>query len=258
MKLADRVAFITGGGRGIGRAIALAFAREGAHVAVAARSRAQLDAVAAEARAAGREALALECDVSDSRSVQNAVGATFSKWGRLDILVNNAGTVERVKITDCDESIWNRTIAVNLTGTYLCTRAALPHMLKAGYGRIINIASVGARQAVPYAPAYTAAKHGVLGFTRAVALETAARGITANAICPGWVDTDMAENAIAEITAKTGRTREQARKALEQMSPQQRIFAPEEVAAVALLLASDEGRGITGQAINLCGGSVMS
>jgi NAD(P)-dependent dehydrogenase (short-subunit alcohol dehydrogenase family) len=172
--------------------------------------------------------------------------------------VNNAGAVERVKVADLDEATWNNTIAVNLTGTFLCTRTALPHMLRGGWGRIINIASIGARHAVPYAPAYTAAKHGVLGFTRAVALEMAPRGITANAICPGWVETDMAEAAISQIVQKTGRTPEQARKSLEQMSPQQRMVQPEEVAALAVLLASDDARSITGQGLNICGGSVMS
>ncbi len=258
MKLESRVAFITGGGRGIGRAIALAFAREGARVAVAARTRAQVEAVAEEVRASGRDALALSCDVTDAQSVRHAVAATLERWKRLDILVNNAGAAERVKLVDCDEATWNRTIAVNLTATYLCTRAALPHMLEARYGRIINIASIGARHAVPFAPAYTAAKHGVLGFTRAVALEMAPRGITANAICPGWVETEMAEAAIRQIVEKTGRTREQARQSIEQMSPQRRMVQPEEVAELAVLLASEESRSITGQGLNICGGSVMS
>lgn len=258
MKLENRVAFITGGGRGIGRAIALAFAREGARVAVAARTRAQVEAVAEEARGLGREALPLTCDVTDSQSVRSAVAATVERFKRLDILVNNAGTVERVKLVDCDEATWNQTIAVNLTGTYLCTRAALPHMLQAGYGRIINIASVAARHGVPFAPAYTASKHGVLGFTRAAALEVAPRGITVNAICPGWVETEMAEAAMRRIVEKTGRTPEQARQALEQMSPQGRMVHPEEVAELAVMLASDDARSITGQAINICGGSVMS
>ncbi len=258
MKLKNRVTLITGGGRGIGRAIALAYAREGARVAVAARSPAQVEAVAGEVRALGREALALTCDVTDAQSVRNAVASTVERWSRLDILVNNAGMAERVKLLDCDEATWNQTIAVNLTGTYLCTRAALPHMLQAGYGRIINIASVAARHGVPYAPAYTASKHGVLGFTRAAALEVAPRGITVNAICPGWVETDMAEAAIRRIVEKTGRTPEQARQTLEQMSPQGRMVKPEEVAELAVMLASDAAASITGQAINICGGSVMS
>lgn len=258
MKLENRVAFVTGGGRGIGRAIALALAQEGAQVTVAARTRAQVEAVAKEICARGREALPLTCDVTSARSVEEAIQTAVERWKRLDILVNNAGAVERVKVADLDEATWNNTIAVNLTGTFLCTRAALPHMLRGGWGRIINIASIGARHAVPYAPAYTAAKHGVLGFTRAVALEMAPRGITANAICPGWVETDMAEAAIRQIVQKTGRTPEQARKSLEQMSPQQRMVQPEEVAALAVLLASDDARSITGQGLNICGGSVMS
>ncbi len=258
MKLENRVALITGGGRGIGRAIALAFAREGARVAVAARTRQQVEAVAEEICAGGREALPLACDVTDSRSVERAVEATLERWNRLDILVNNAGTADRGKLVDCDEVTWNHTIAVNLTGTYLCTRAALPHMLSAQYGRIINVASVAGRQAIPFAPAYTAAKHGVLGFTRSVALEMAPRGITANAICPGWVDTEMTEAALRQIVEKTSRTPQQARQALEHMSPQGRLVPVEEVAELAVFLASEEARSINGQAINICGGSVMS
>ena len=265
MRLEHRVAFITGGGRGIGRAIALAFGQEGARVAVASRTGAQVEAVAREVSSApaaaggsGREALPLVCDVTQSDSVERAIASCVQRWGRLDILVNNAGAVERTKLLDCDEATWNNTIAVNLTGTFLCTRAALPYMLSGGFGRIINIASIAARAATPFAPAYTAAKHGVLGFTRAVALEMARRGITANAICPGWVDTEMAEAAILQIVRKTGRTPEQARQALEEMSPRKRIVQPEEVAALAVLLASEEGGGINGQGINVCGGTVMS
>ena len=258
MRLDGRVAVITGGGRGIGRAIALAFAREGARVAPAARTAGQVEAVAAEIRALGREALPLVCDVTRADSVREAMGAAAGQWGRLDVLVNNAGVVERTKFIDCDEQTWNRTISTNLTGAYLCTQAVLPHMLAASWGRIINIGSIGSRHAVPYAPAYTAAKHGLIGLTRAVALEMAARGITVNAICPGWVESDMAEAAIQQIVEKTGRSPEQARKALEQMSPQQRMVTPEEVAALALMLASDEARSITGQAVNICGGSFMS
>lgn len=258
MKLENRVALITGGGRGIGRSVALAFAREGARVAVASRTREHVEAVAKEICAGGGAALLLVCDVANPQSVRDAVAAVVQQWNRLDILVNNAGTVERVKILDCDDATWNNTIAVNLNGTFFCTRAALPHMLQAGWGRIINVASVAARHATPFAPAYTASKHGVLGFTRCVALEFATRGITANAICPGWVDTDMADAAVRQIVAKTGRTREQARQALEQMSPQKRMAQPEEIAALAVLLASEAGGAINGQGINVDGGSVMS
>lgn len=258
MRLKNRVAFVTGGGRGIGRAISLALAGEGARVAVAARTAEQVESVAREICEAGGEALPLVCDVTDGRSVADAVAATVERWHALHVLVNNAGAAEATRLLECDEETWLRTIDVNLNGTFRCTRAALPHMLAAGSGRIINIASAGARIPIPSAPAYTASKHAVLGFTRSLAAEFGAKGITANAICPGWVETDMADAAITRMMAKSGRTREQARQTLEAVSPQRRLFQPEEIAAVAVLLASDDGRGINGQAINVCGGTVMS
>jgi NAD(P)-dependent dehydrogenase (short-subunit alcohol dehydrogenase family) len=153
--------------------------------------------------------------------------------------------------------MWNRHIAINLSGTFYCTRAALPAMLEKGWGRIINIASIAAKTGAPYVAAYTASKHGVLGLTRSLALEVAARGITVNAICPGYVDTEMVSRGVETITAKTGRSAEEALNALKKMSPQNRLTTPEEVAALALLLASDEGRGINGQGINIDGGSVL-
>lgn len=252
------MALVTGGGRGIGRAISVAFGREGAKVAVAARTAAQVQSVVREICEAGGEALPLVCDVADTTSVAAAVASAAERWGALHILVNNAGMAEAARFLECDEETWQRTIDVNLNGTYRCTRAALPHMLAAGSGRIINIASIAARIPVPFAPAYTASKHAVLGFTRSLAAEFGAKGITSNAICPGWVETDMVEAAVAHIMARSGRTREQARQTLEAVSPQRRLFQPDEIAALAVLLASDEGRGINGQAIHVCGGTVMS
>jgi 3-hydroxybutyrate dehydrogenase len=253
-----RVALVTGGSRGIGRAIALALSDAGMAVAVAARSEASLKSVVMEIEKRGGRTVASKCDVTSSGSVAAAFARVRETLGPVDILINNAGTAEGASILKLDESHWDREIAVNLTGTYLCTRAALPDMVARGFGRVINIASVAARIGFPYTSAYCAAKHGVLGFTRAVALEMATKGVTVNAICPGWVDSEMTDGTIARIAEKTGRTTEQARQELERKSPQQRLIQPDEVAAVAVFLASDAAHGITGQAIDVDGGEVMA
>jgi len=259
MRLGNRLALITGGGRGIGRAIAFAFAREGAQVAVAARTREEIETVANQTTAEfGIEAFAVECDVAYAESVNRAFERFSEKVGRgPDILVNNAGIVETASFLKTDEALWQRHLAVNLTGTFHCTRTALPAMLEHGWGRIINIASIAGKTGAPYISAYTASKHGVLGLTRSLALEVAAKGVTVNAICPGYVDTEMTSRGVENITAKTGKSADEALEAIRQMSPQKRLVTPEEVAAVALLLASEEGRGINGQAINVDGGTVL-
>jgi 3-hydroxybutyrate dehydrogenase len=259
LKLADRVALITGGGRGIGRAVAFAFAREGANIAVAARTTEQVETVAQEIRKeCGAVALPLSCDVSDAQSVASMVEEVERAFGRgVDILVNNAGIAESSPLVKTSDELWNRHLSINLSGTFYCTRAALPAMIERGWGRVINIASIAGKTGAPYIAAYSASKHGVLGLTRSVALEVATKGVTVNAICPGYVETDMTERAVENITAKTGKPADEARAVLEQMSPQRRLVTPEEVAALALLLASEEGRGINGQAINIDGGSVL-
>lgn len=259
VKLNNRLALITGGGRGIGRAIAFAFAREGAQLAIAARTAAQVEEVAKEVTAeTGVKTLSAVCDVSDPTSVKNLFSKILDTFGRgPDLLVNNAGIAESAPVTKTDDELWQRHIAINLNGTFYCTRAALPSMLERGWGRVINVASIAGKTGAPYIAAYSASKHGVLGLTRSVALEVAARGITVNAICPGYVDTEMTSQGIANITAKTGRSASEAMEAILKMSPQNRLVTSEEVAALALLLASEEGGSINGQAINIDGGAVL-
>jgi 3-hydroxybutyrate dehydrogenase len=258
MKLDNRLTLITGGGRGIGRAIALAFAREGAGVVVAARSLDQIEAVANEIRASGANAAAIACDVADAASVQRMFSQIRDQFGRgPDILVNNAGIAESATVDKTSDELWQRHIGVNLSGTFFCTRAVVPQMMASGWGRIINIASIAGKTGAPYIAAYSASKHGVLGLTRSVALEVALKGVTVNAICPGYVDTEMTSRGIENITAKTGKNADDALAALKRMSPQNRLVTSEEVAALALLLASEDGRGINGQAINVDGGTVL-
>jgi 3-hydroxybutyrate dehydrogenase len=252
--LNGKSALITGGGRGIGRAIALEFARNGARVAVAARTAEQVEQVAAEI---GGDAVALVCDVSDPESVARMFSRMREDFGNPDILVNNAGIAESATLVNTTDELWHRHLAINLSGTFYCTRAALPAMLKRGWGRVINVASIAGKSGAPYIAAYSASKHGVLGLTRSAALELATTGVTVNAICPGYVDTDMVTRGVDQITAKTGRTADEALDSLKKMSPQNRLVTPEEVAAIALLLASDAGRGINGQGINVDGGSVL-
>jgi 3-hydroxybutyrate dehydrogenase len=257
-ELTGRVALITGGGRGIGRAIALALAGGGADVAVAARSKNEVDDTAAQVRAAGRRSLALVCDVSDRSQVDAMVAGVRKELGPPLILVNNAGVAASAKLTETTDDMWDQIMKVNATGAFYCSRAALPAMLEAGWGRMINIASVAGRAGSAYIAAYTASKHAVLGLTRAVAAEVAARGITVNAICPGYVDTPMTDFSVATIVSRTGRSAEESRKILERFSPQGRLMTPEEVASMALFLCTEAARGITGQGIVIDGGSVQA
>ena len=260
MKLKNKIALITGGGRGIGRGIALAFAREGAAIALCSRSANEVERVANEIRQQFPVDTFYDvCDVSDPSDVLEFFRASGNAFEQRtpDILVNNAGIAESAPLTKTDDDLWQRHLAINLSGTFYCTRAAVPSMIERGWGRVINVASIAGKTGAPYIAAYAASKHGVLGLTRSIALELGGKGITVNAICPGYVDTDMTTRGIENVTVKTGRSADQALEAIKRMSPQNRLITVDEVAALALLLASEEGRGINGQAINIDGGSVL-
>jgi 3-hydroxybutyrate dehydrogenase len=256
--LAGRVALVTGASQGVGRAITLAYAEQGAEVILAARNVAALEQVAAEVTARGGRAHVIPCDVSDPAQIADMAAAAHERAGGVDILVNNAGIAGSHKLIGHPDELWERIIDVNLTAVFRVTRAIVPQMVEQRWGRIITIASVASRVGNRYMAAYTASKHGVLGLTRALAVELNPSGITVNAICPGYVDTPMTDGTIANIVTRTGRSPDAARDTLAATSPQNRLIEPEEITAVAVMLASEAARGITGQAINIDGGAVMS
>jgi 3-hydroxybutyrate dehydrogenase len=250
-----RTIVVTGGGRGIGRAVALSFAGPGAHLVITARTASQLNGVAAEIRAKGGEATAIPMDVSDEASVAHGFGTLHGLVRQVDVLVNNAGVGGGQAVQGSEVARWKRTVDTNLFGVYLVTRQLLPLMGQGG--RVVSLSSVLGRFGVPGYTAYCASKHGVIGFTRALALEVADRGITVNAICPGWVDTGMAASGMASGAKSTGQTFDQFRDQAIGAVPIRRIIQPEEVAGLIHFLASSEAAAITGQTYNICGGQTM-
>ncbi|HEY3119855.1 MAG TPA: SDR family NAD(P)-dependent oxidoreductase [Vicinamibacteria bacterium] len=252
-----RRALVTGGGRGIGRAAALELAAAGAEVAVAARTATEVDAVAAELRDRGARAHALQVDVTQADSVRRLFQEARAALGGVDILVSAAGLADSAPLARTSDAMWRSVIETNLSGCFFCLREALPAMAEAGWGRVVNVASIAGKTGYPYIAAYAASKHGVLGLTRCAALEVAEKGVTVNAVCPGYVDTPMTDASVARIVEKTGLARAEVRRRLEETSPQKRLFTSEEVAALILFLCGDDARGITGQALNLDGGSVL-
>lgn len=246
-------AVITGGATGIGAAIADRLSAMGARVSLMARNQARLDEKAAQLP----DAQGIAVDVTDSASVTAAFARAREKFGPVHILVNNAGAAEGKPFHKLSDDDWHRTLAVNLNGVYYCTRAALPDMKAAGAGRIVNVASTAGLTGYAYVVPYVAAKHGVVGFTRALALELAKTGITVNAVCPGYTETDIMKDAVSNIVAKTGRTAEQARADLTASNPQGRFVQPEEVASTVAWLCLDESASMTAQAIAVAGGEVM-
>ncbi len=251
--LTGKTALVTGGGRGIGRAIALALASRGARVVVAARSESDLTEVA---RATG--GLAIPADLASKDGVAALVARTRAEAGRVDILVNNSGIAESASLERTTDEIWERTMAINATAPFLLCRAFAPAMAEARWGRIVNIASNAGRTGYAYTSAYCASKHALVGLTRALAVELARTGVTVNALCPGWVKTDMAAAAAANIATKTKRSSEEAEATLAAMSPQRRLMEADEVAHMTLSLLEDGARGINGQAIPIDGGQVMA
>ena len=248
--LAGKHAVVTGASRGIGLAIARALQAQGARVTLIARDAAALEAAAARlGGATGWQAI----DVADAAGV----AAAFAGAGRVDILVNNAGQAASAPFMKTDEALWQRMLEVNMSGAYHCIQAALPGMLDAGWGRIVNVASTAGLTGYRYVAAYCAAKHGLVGLTRALALELAAKGVTVNAVCPGYTETDIVQEAVANIVRKTGRTEEQARAELAAGNPQGRLVRPEEVAHAVAMLCLPAAAAMNGQAIAVAGGEVM-
>jgi meso-butanediol dehydrogenase/(S,S)-butanediol dehydrogenase/diacetyl reductase len=251
-----RVALVTGGGRGIGRAIALALARAGANVAVAARTVQEIEAVAAEIAALGRRTLFLPLDVVDRAQLAAVPERLARGLGPVEILVNNAGIHFSGPVQRTDDAAWDAVLAVDLTAPFLLSRACLPAMYEAGWGRIINVASVAGRIGLKYGAAYSAAKHGLIGLTRVLAAEGARRGVTANAICPSWTETAMMDDAVATLARATNRSPAEARKIVLSSSPLGRAATADEVADAAVFLA--RSGVVTGQAVHVDGGEVMA
>ena len=253
--LQGRHALVTGAARGIGAEIARSLAAEGARLTLLGRDLAALAVLADEI---GGDSHCVTADVADAAQVAAAFAAAKDRLGPLAILVNNAGQAESAPFQKTSLELWNRMLSVNLTGCFLCAQQALPQMLEIGWGRIVNIASTAGQRGYAYVTAYTAAKHGVVGLTRALALEMARKGITVNAVCPGFTETAILSQSIANVVAKTGRSMEDARAQFAAVNPQGRIILPAEVANAVRWLCSDGAAAVTGQSISVSGGEVTS
>jgi NAD(P)-dependent dehydrogenase (short-subunit alcohol dehydrogenase family) len=255
--LAGRHAIVTGGGRGIGAAIAAALAACGARLTLMGRDeRVLAEHAALLGSDPGAEAAAVRCDVADERSVRDAFEAARARFGDAHILVNNAGQAAGAPFLDTTTELWDRLLAVNLTGAYFCTREVLGAMLAAGDGRIINIASTSALRGYRNVAAYCAAKHGLVGLTRALAAETARHGITVNAVCPAYTDTAMAERAVDDVVRDLGKSPADAKAAIARTIPRGTLIRPVEVASLVVWLCSPDAAAVSGQALAVAGGQV--
>jgi len=253
----DKIVLVTGGGSGLGAAIAGEFAKRGCRVVITARDHKRLVTVAAKMVQDGSQVRGFACDVTQRDQVRQLGNSIRELWGDVQILVNNAGIASAVSFADMSDETWDRTLETNLTGAYNCCKVFLPAMVKAKWGRIVNIASTTAKVGYSHVTAYTASKHGLLGLTRSLALETARVGVTVNAICPGYVDDERTRDNARVMAEKTGKTADDILKLFAASAPQNRLIAADEVASLAWLIASPEMSGMTGQAINVDGGAVM-
>lgn len=250
--LAGRHAVVTGGARGIGAAVTRLLAAHGAQVTMLGRRAAPPDDLAGNPRLHY-----VQADVCEPETVTRAFESARGRFGPVHILVNNAGQGRSAPFLKTDPALWRNMMQVNLDGVFHCIHEALPAMLDAGWGRIVNIASTAGLKGYGYVSAYCAAKHGVVGLTRSLALEVATKGVTVNSVCPGYTETEMLEQTIRNISAKTGQTAEEARAGLIAHNPQKRIVQPEEVAAAVAWLCLPGSESVTGQSIAIAGGEVM-
>jgi NAD(P)-dependent dehydrogenase (short-subunit alcohol dehydrogenase family) len=254
--LAGKHAFVTGGGRGIGAAVARRLLMHGARVTVSGRNADTLAKAVGDLCQFGQVDY-VSADIGAPESIMHAFSTARSHFGPVDILVNNAGQAQSAPFLQTDEALWQNMLAVNLTGTFHCTHAALPDMLASGWGRIVNVVSTAGLAGYKYVSAYCAAKHGVIGLTRSLALEVATKVITVNAVCPGYTETDIVRDAIANIVAKTGRSEAAARADLTAGNPQKRLVQPEEVANAITWLCLPGSDAMNGQALAVAGGEIM-
>lgn len=253
MRLKDSHAVVTGGGSGIGAAVAQALAAEGARLTLVGRRRDALDAVAAALPGAH----VATADVADRAAVEAAFASARDAHGPISILINNAGVAPSAPFARVTAEAWRATMAVNLDALFHCCQAALPDLLAAPTGRIVTIASTAGVKGYGYTAPYVASKHGAIGLMRALATEFAATQLTANAVCPGFTDTDIVGQAVTNIQAKTGRSAEEAIAELTRFNPQKRLIDPAEVAEAVLWLCQPASRSVTGQAVMVAGGEVM-
>ena len=256
--LVNTIVLITGGSGGLGRVLARAFAQQGSRVVICARSEGKLKAATEEIGRAGGQVLALPCDVAERNQVDDLAAAIGARWGAVQILINNAGVARAASFPETTDAMWEEILRTNLTGAFTCCQVFLPGMIEAKWGRIINIGSTTSKVGYSHVAAYASSKHGLVGLTRALALETARAGITVNAICPGYLDDELTRANAQRMAEKTGKSVEQILASFASTAPQKRLIDPDEVAGLALLLASEKLGGMTGQAVSVDGGATMA